>query len=171
MRLTVARQPVLAFLDALTPATGEWDEIRAVDLSGKTYPHGVGMYITRCSSQDAVEYNLSRGYRRLVATAGIEDNAEDSSLQIQLEVFADGRRVAVHRIRYGTPTRLTIDVTGVLRLKVQWQPVAGDLSCGRDLLALGEARLLGLPGEVPQSTESPVDGATETPADPTGPTS
>jgi serine/threonine protein kinase len=168
MRLTVARQPVLAFLDAFTPVTGEWDEVRAVDLSGKTYPHGVGMYVTSCYGQDAVEYNLSRGYRRLVATPGIEDNAEDSSLQMQLEVFADGRRVSVHRIRYGTPANLTIDVTGVLRLKVQWQPVGGDPSCGSDLLVLGEARLLGLPGEVPQSTESPVDGATETPADPTG---
>jgi Protein kinase domain/NPCBM/NEW2 domain len=154
MKVTVARQPILTYLDSLETANNSWDYIRPAALSGKVYPHSVGSSIYSCYQGDEVEYNISRGYRKLVATAGLDDNGHDDSLQVLLEVFADGRRVSATKILYGKPVPLTIDVTGVLRLKFQWQPVSGG-SCEQDDLTLGDGRLLGLPGEVPQSTDSP----------------
>jgi serine/threonine-protein kinase len=155
MKLTVARQPVLAYLDGLKPVSGEWNTVGPAALSGKVYPHSVGNSAYACYTGESVEYNLSRGYRRLVATTGIDDNGEDSALRVLVEVFADGRRVLATTIRYGKTTPIAVDVTGVLRLKVQWQPTGGSSSCGSDVIALGDARLLGLPGEVPEPTETP----------------
>lgn len=159
MKVTVARQPILTYLDSIDPVNGSWDYVAAAELSGKVYPHSVGTGVASCRSSQYVEYNISRGYRKLVATAGLDDNSRDSSLQEQLEVFADGRRVSISKVQYGKVTPISIDVTGVLRLKIQWQAVAGSESCDTDHLVMGTGRLLGLPGEVPQSTDSPSDGS------------
>ena len=78
---------------------------------------------------------------------------------MRFEVFADGRRVYGTNVHFGQPTKATVDVTDVLRLKVQWQVITGDLSrCGVDALTLGQPELLGLPGEVPQSTDGSTSG-------------
>ena len=153
--VTVARQPVLTYLDSMSPATGGWDDQRASALSGKIYPHSVSSSVSSCYTGDRVEYNLSRGYRKLVATVGLDDNSPDDSLVMQLEIFADGRKVSATKVVYGKPIPLTVDVTGVLRLRVQWQPVAG--GCRTDALVLGDGRLLGLPGEVPEPSVSPTE--------------
>jgi serine/threonine protein kinase len=177
MKVTVARQPVLTYLDSLEPVNNQWDYAQAMELSGKVFPHSVANEVRSCNPGNEVEYNISRGYRKLVATAGLDDNGHDDSLKMQLELFADGRRVSVTKVEYGKTTPLAVDVTGVLRLKFQWQPVAGSPNCESDQLVLGTGRLLGLPGEVPQSTDSPTDDPnldtsvdpTDTPtADPTG---
>ena len=178
MKVTVARQPVLTYLDSLEPVLNNWNYQQAMALSGKVYPHSVGDDVTACYPSQEVEYNISRGYRKLVFTAGLDDDSRDDSLKLQLEIFADGRRVSNTSLQYGKATPITVDVTGVLRLKFQWQPVgAGSGSCERDGVVLGTGRLLGLPGEVPQSTDSPTDdpsadtgvGSTDDPVpDPTG---
>jgi serine/threonine-protein kinase len=176
MKVTVARQPILTYLDSLEPVLNNWNYKQAMAVSGKVYPHSVGDDVTACQSSQEVEYNISRGYRKLVFIAGLDDDSRDDSLKLQLEIFADGRRVSNTNLEYGKATPVTVDVTGVLRLKFQWQPVGtGSGSCERDGVVLGTGRLLGLPGEVPQSTDSPTDdpnagiGSTDDPvADPTG---
>jgi serine/threonine-protein kinase len=165
MKVTVARQPVLTYLDSLTPVNNDWNDTQAKELSGKAYPHSVGAYVSSCDPGSEVEYNLSRGYRKLVATAGLDDNGRDDSLQMLLEIFADGRRVSATKVQYGKPTPLTVDVTGVLRVKVQWQPVGGSTGCDTDELVLGDGRLLGLPGEVPQPTDSLAEDPSASPTE------
>jgi len=122
-------------------------------LSGKQYLHAVKRLVDNyCYQTGSVEYNLSRGYRRLLGTTGIEDNAEDATLRVQLEVFADGRLVATIPAGYGEPAPVDVDITGALRLKLQWEVTGGVRDCNSGYLAIGEARLLGLPSEVPSTT-------------------
>jgi hypothetical protein len=74
-----------------------------------------------------------------------------------LEIYADGRRVFSNTIQFGTPTPVAVDLTGVLRLSIQWQMLkdTGYQCDNSNLLTLGEAELLGLPGEVPTTSASP----------------
>lgn len=158
MELTVARQAVEVYVDSLTPVNGYWSSnLNVAQLSGETFPHSVGTDVCYYDEPDSVEYNVSKGYRRLTATGGISDNATDSTLKIQLEIFADGRKVASTVLEYGRKAPIDVDLSGVLRLKILWQPIAGENCSGRNYFALGEAKLLGLPGEVPQPTTTPTN--------------
>jgi hypothetical protein len=158
IQLTVARQPVIVYLDTVTPATGQWDtNLNAASLGGKNYLDVVGSQADNCGSPGAVEYNVAKGFRQLSATAGIDDGAADSTLKVQLEIYADGRRVFSNAVQFGTPVPVTVDLTGVLRLRFQWELLSSSNGfCEHsDVLALGEAELLGLPGEVPTTSASP----------------
>jgi serine/threonine protein kinase len=166
MKVTVARQPIVTYLAEQDVATGEWSTADfTAGLSGKQYPHSLGRELSGCDSYSpTIEYNLSRGYRRLVTTAGLGDNGRDSSLQVRLELFVDDRPVYAGTIHFGKATPISIDVTGGLRLKVQFESIK--LSCdGYDELTLGQPELLGVPGEVPQSTDTPTADSTDTPTD------
>jgi hypothetical protein len=55
---------------------------------------------------------------------------------------------------------ITADLSGVLRLKFQWQVQSRGENCG-GYMDLGEARVLGLPGEVPTSGV-PASGSSST---------
>jgi hypothetical protein len=67
-----------------------------------------------------------------------------------LEVFADGRQIASAPLEFGTAVPLDLDLTNALRLRFQWQGISKQ-TCGSSAFALGEAKLLGLAGEVPTS--------------------
>lgn len=150
--LTVARQPELVYLDSVDPASGDWSGGENADIAGKNYLHVLAAQVYSTMSSQAVEYNISKGFRRFTATAGINDSAADSSLKMQLEIFADGREVFNKPVVYGTPLPIDIDVSGVLRLRFQYEGVSGRGCCPRSYLVLGTAELLGLPGEVPSAT-------------------
>ncbi|MEU4247742.1 protein kinase [Amycolatopsis sp. NPDC026612] len=157
VKLTVARQAQLVYLDSGRPAAGEWSSgVQNANIAGKSYLHAVGIEVSADSDTRGVEYNISKGFRRFTATAGIDDNAVDSTLKVQLEVFADGREVFNKPVPYGTPVPVDLDISGVLRLRIQWEGVSGNRSicCRSSYLVLGTAELLGLPGEVPTSTPS-----------------
>ena len=152
VKLTVARQAQLVYLDSAQPASGQWEANQNANIAGKNYLHSLGAQVESDSHTEAVEYNISKGFRRFTATAGIDDNAGDSSLKMQLEIFADGREIFNKPVAYGTPTPIDLDVSGVLRLRFQYEGVSGDNSSfSRSYLVLGTAELLGLPGEVPTS--------------------
>ena len=69
MKVTVARQPIIVYLADMQPADGSWGLNQTAELSGKPYPHSLGDSVSACGSNtSAVEYNLSRGYRKLVLT-------------------------------------------------------------------------------------------------------
>jgi serine/threonine-protein kinase len=93
----------------------------------------------------------------LVATAGIDDNAGDAATKTQLEIFGDGRKLDSTLLEYGKPTPLDVDLSGVLRLKIQWTRTAGSCQERNSYLTLGEAKLLGLPGEVPEPSTTPTN--------------
>jgi serine/threonine protein kinase len=154
VKLTVAHQAQLVYLDSVRPASGEWNSsIQNTNIAGKNYLHALGSSVYYNTDTQGVEYNVAKGFRRFTATAGIDDNAGDSSLKMQLEIFADGREVFNKPVPYGTPVPVDLDISGVLRLRIQWEAVSGNRSASGNYsyLVLGTAELLGLPGEVPTS--------------------
>ncbi|RSD13936.1 protein kinase domain-containing protein [Amycolatopsis eburnea] len=141
------------YLSELTPVEGSFDRGHETgNIGGEPYLHTVGTGVQECSEADTAEYNISKGYRKFTATAGLDDNSADSGLKVQLEIFGDGRKLQTTVLELNKPTAIDLDVTGVLRLKIGWQPVKSG-SCGDsgNYLNLGEAKLLGVPGEVPTS--------------------
>jgi serine/threonine-protein kinase len=154
MKLTVAREPAQLYLDEMKAINdyGYFRKDTVGSLGGKTYPHTVGAAVDGCSSREAhsVEYTLFKGYRRFMATGGIDDVSKDTGLKVQLEVFGDGRKLATEILEYGKQVEITADLSGVLRLKFQWQVQSRGANCD-GYMDLGEARVLGLPGEVPTS--------------------
>lgn len=156
VKLVVARPAVTVYLDSVPPSAGRWgtsDQAFTVGIGGKQYLHALGTVMgSYCTSYpEVVEYNLSKGYRRLVAAAGISDNAEDAAMKVQLEVFGDGRLLISEPIEFGSVVDLDVDLTNVLRLKFQWLVTSASETCGDNTFALGEAKLLGLANEVPTS--------------------
>jgi serine/threonine protein kinase len=150
VKLTVARQAQLVYLDSVHPASGEWNSsIQNTNIAGKNYLHALGSSVEYNTDTTGVEYNVAKGFRRFTATAGIDDNAGDSSLKMQLEVFADGREVFNKPVPYGAPVPVDLDISGVLRVRIQWEAVSGNRSASGNYsyLVLGT----GLPGEVPTS--------------------
>jgi hypothetical protein len=152
LKVVVARDPVQVHLDELRPVKGGWStRDGASSIASKTYLHSVGVEISRCTSPGDVEYNVSKGFRRLGTTAGIDDNAANSEVKVQLEIYGDGRQLASVTAEFGKPTPIDLDLSGVLRLRLHYQPLK-TRSCYTDgFLVLGEATLFGLPGEVPTS--------------------
>jgi len=154
VKLTVAHQAQLVYLDSVHPASGEWNSgVQNTNIAGKNYLHALGRSVNYDTETQGVEYNIAKGFRRFTATAGIDDNAGDSSLKMQLEIFADGREVFNKPVPYGAPVPVDLDISGVLRLRIQWEAVSGNRSASGNYsyLVLGTAELLGLPGEVPTS--------------------
>jgi hypothetical protein len=149
--LTVARDAVQMYLDEFQPVNGQWNNVGTSSIGGKPYLHSLSARVGRCWDGDEVEYNVAKGFRQLVASAAIEDNAADSGVQVQLEIFADGRSVFSSPVGFGKATEIDVDLSGVLRLKVQWRPLAGE-ACDGGYLVLGDSKLFGLPGEVPTTT-------------------
>lgn len=155
IELTVARSEVITYLADEKPVSGSWgDNSKAVTISGLNYAHSVTTRVCSYSDGGAVEYNLGRNYQTFQASAGLEDSSEDSASVVLVEVFADGRKVSTQSVAYGTAIPITADMTDVLRMKIQWQST----TCGKTgdaNLALGGAKLLGVPGRVPVATPTP----------------
>lgn len=156
IELTVARSEVVAYLADQTPVNGRWGNFDpAATISGTTYAHSVAAEVCGYNSGESVEYNLGRNYQTFNATAGLGDSSEDSTAVVLVEVFADGRKVSSQSVTYGQAFPINADMTDVLRMKIQWQPTSCDKSSGEASLALGSAKLLGLPGRVPVATPTP----------------
>lgn len=166
--LTVARPAFTTYLDSVTPASGRWNTTQGeiVGMKDKSYPHSVVAGVNGCSSKDSVEYNLNQGYRRFVATAGMSNDSSYANLQVQFEIFADeGRILKTATVKLGEVVDIDVDVTKVLRLKIQWQPIRDRESCyNTNAWVLGDAKLLGVAGEVPTSGLPPTStrGSTTT---------
>lgn len=156
IELTVARSEVVAYLADQSPVTGRWGGFDpAVTISGTTYAHSVAAETCGYDKGDSVEYNLGRNYQSFNATAGLGDGSQDSTAVVLVEVFADGRKVSSQSVTYGQAFPIKADMTDVLRMKIQWQATSCNDSGGSANIALGSARLLGLPGRVPVATPAP----------------
>lgn len=148
IELTVARQPVTIYLDDMEDVEGDW-YLRPGrgQISGEPYPRS----LTSASHTDEVSgsWNLGRGFRELRATLGRSDEASNTETEIQVEIFLDRRKVHTEIVGFGEPVDLKVDVADALRLQV----VAKSLDGEAMNLVLGDIRLLGLPGEVPELDE------------------
>jgi serine/threonine protein kinase len=149
--LTVARQPVIVYLDQLEVAAIDAysgvSESGTAAISGDKFTHSQTYEVTCDWGSEWVEYTLGRDYRLLRFTAGMDDQSRDSSAQMQLEVFIDGQLITTEKVAYGEQVEVEVDVTDALRLRIGWSELQLDL-CEGDYLVLAQARLLGMPGEV-----------------------
>ncbi|ANN17066.1 hypothetical protein SD37_16380 [Amycolatopsis orientalis] len=146
--------PAERYLTELAPVRGSFDSGQQTGaIAGKTYLHTLATRVYECDGADFAEYNLSKGFRRLVASAGLDDNSPDSTLKVQLEIFGDNRKLLSTTLELNKMVPIDLDLTGVLRLKIGWQPVkSGECGASGNHLDLGEAKVLGLPEEMPPPT-------------------
>src|SRR6266511_601947 len=101
------------------------------NINGKTFVHNVLFYA--CCDPASADYDLGRHYRRLEATLGVTDKAP-ADARSTFEVFLDGRKAYTATAGLGKPARLSLDVTGVLRLHLVINSTQEDF-----LVAWGEA--------------------------------
>lgn len=149
--LTVAKQPVTIYLDALpalhVSSASYGFRTGTAQVDGKS--HARSLVASGWGSSAGNGWNLSRGFRELQATLGRSDDATDTTTEVQVEVFLDRRVVYSEVVRFGEPVELSVDVADALRLEI----IATSLDGGRTNIVLGDIRLLGLPGEVPELDE------------------
>lgn len=153
MKVSVARSAVTNYL-ADQQAVNGYIRAGSATVSGVAYPHS--LYTSFCDGGTGgafVEYNLGRNYQTFAATAGVADDSHSNASTALLEVFADGRKVYSQTVSYGQAFPINVDMTNVLRLKIQWQGA----TCAKDgeaELVVGDARILGAPGVVPMPTST-----------------
>jgi serine/threonine protein kinase len=150
VEVTVARQPVTAYVDELTAISGDL-QAGPMDVTGKTLPHAMSAGICAYSNPSSNSYDLGKHYERLVATLGQADNSTLTTAVGLVEIFADGRKVFAQNVTFGKTVALDVDVTDVLRLEVKWRGTNCADTGGSEsaTLVFGDLRLLGVPGEVP----------------------
>lgn len=146
----VARQPVTHYLDILESVAYDSFVGGTKDVNGQKYPHALTAAV---EDAESAEYNLGRDYRRFEGTIGLSDSVEDSSSTINFEVYCDGRKLFDKTLGLGKAVEVDVDVTGCLRLELKNQLVSGE--DWETPAVWGDARLLGVPSEVPKPTEEP----------------
>jgi hypothetical protein len=106
-------------------------ETGTAEVSGKQYDD-----VLRTSDQECdagyVEYNLGRGYRTFDVLLGLDDNRKD--LPMTFTVTVDNSRLAHDRVSLGNPLHRVLNVSGALRLRIDWSSDS-DSDCGVGVLA------------------------------------
>jgi serine/threonine-protein kinase len=156
--IIVARPPVERFLASQATVSSDHPSTGVIDVSGTTYVHSIFGEVENASCSSAPsrtwEYDLGRDYRRLQSTLGVSDDSP-ALARVRFEVFADSSPVYTMDIGLGETQPLDLDVTGVLRLKlVMTETVKFSGSCSGPVAVWADAKLLGVPSEVPPETSS-----------------
>ncbi len=144
---TVADGP--QFLSMLEPVVSDGASSGDAKMSGREYIRSV-LFARDCvccsgGEVDSVEYDLGERYRELDAVLGVTDDSRDGySARISVldntgKVFGDWT------VKLGDAIPISVDLTGVLRLKIQIEWLFDDLChlSGGPLItgALGDARV------------------------------
>lgn len=72
------------------------------------------------------EYDLGRAYRRFTVAIGQGDTSADVNDLIRFTVYGDGRELASRNVLFGLAVPLDLDVTGVLRLRLEVANLSSD---------------------------------------------
>ncbi|WP_333767176.1 protein kinase domain-containing protein [Streptomyces sp. IBSBF 2435] len=89
------------------------------------------LHTTDCDNGYA-EYNLGKLYKKLDVVVGMDDNSPNVGMTFTM--WADGRRVFRERATVGPPFHPVLNVSGVLRLRLEWASDNG-LDCGVGVFA------------------------------------
>ena len=115
--------------------------------NGRLYPHSLEMVASCYAGRGGsyyVEYDLARSWSTLTGTIGLDDTSPASG-HISWKVLGDGKVLKRGANNLGTSTRLSVPVTGVLRLRIliQDNSVVGD-NCPdpQSGLVLGDLELI-----------------------------
>lgn len=121
------------------------DQPVTVSIEGKTYDKSFRSYLPSCTSdnRNVWEFNLGRKYKRFISIAGITDaSSSDTNLQFRvLNTEAVGLPpLYSHIISLGHPGHINVNVTGVLRLRLEivaTRDICGSLGNLTDIGAFG----------------------------------
>nr|WSX76602.1 protein kinase [Streptomyces sp. NBC_00899] len=80
-----------------------------------------------------VEYNLGKSYAKLDVVIGLDDNSPNAGLTFK--VLADNKRIFQNLATVGKPFHPVFDVSGVLRLRIEWDADESQSTCGIGVLA------------------------------------
>ncbi|WP_340560219.1 protein kinase domain-containing protein [Streptomyces sp. GSL17-111] len=82
--------------------------------------------LTRHSCGSVTEYDLQRGWRKLTFVAGVTDTST-AGKQLQLTISnAEGKQLATRALTLGRPQEMSVDVTDVLRVRIDMEPSGCD---------------------------------------------
>jgi len=117
-------------------------------ISGDQYVKAVLGFLDQCGTKETtVQYDLSRDYRILQGTLGLEDGSL-STVVIRVDMSTDGPnpQSRTWTIRHGEAYSLDVDLRGALRLKIvvtvtSRGPYSQNL-CTIGKWALGDAKLV-----------------------------
>jgi hypothetical protein len=110
---TTPNASVSTYLSDISPVEGETAGTGNILINGKTYTHGVWLY-----NGESAQYDLKRQCDQLTYTAGITDDSPSASV-MQFDVYGDGQSLKSFRFKFGRDARQTLNLTNVLRLKLQ----------------------------------------------------
>lgn len=134
------------YLADLDLVDGSWYRDRDLQIDGVAYLEGIrSTGIHACNNNidavEDVEYSIDRAYTTLTAVVGLSDESM-SGLPVEIEITGDGRALWTQSVEVGRPQPVTLDVTGILRLKVtatkQFDESSG---CPNVYAALGDPAL------------------------------
>lgn len=133
------------FLAELDPVGDSWTEDSDLKIDGVGYLHGLrSPTISSCGGVDVkeVEYSIDRRYSTLNVVVGLSDESA-FGLPVEVEITGDGTSLWVGSVQVGQPQDLSLDVTGILRVKVsatrQFDRTTGE--CHSVFAALGDPAL------------------------------
>jgi hypothetical protein len=149
--LQVAQGPSTLLLEDMTPLAltstdRPFDDMRPYfgqgDIDGVRYIHALIFRQTDSGLESGTaEYNLSRKFDRFRATVGYSDNA-GSDGKVRLEVYGDGNLLFSNDYTLGSSEDVSVDITGVLRLKIIGTTLCCSTYSEDEALILGQAELL-----------------------------
>ncbi len=147
--LVVARAPVVTYLQDLS-AVNDDPDLGPRSVVGHTYPHSIYSTLATCHKRSTFEYNLGKHYRQLLATVGLDDSSLYSGGRILFEAFLDSRPVFAKTVGLGQAVPVRVSAQGALRLKLRLTYVGPrPHQCMDEIAVWGDARVLGVPSEVP----------------------
>lgn len=151
--LDVARSPVsLPFAEMGVLERDTDMEIQPGAIGGEVYPNSV--IVDDYGHQGSFEYNLSKDFRRVSGTLGIDDN--ESTDCVATVEFKDGGRTlgeGPYSVAFGEPLSVDFSVADVLRLEVNYATRGPDSTCR---VVFGDFRAEGLGAEV-EVTPTPME--------------
>lgn len=124
----------------LDSVAGGWNSFNTTTINTNVFPRSVAMEPDSWSSDlAAAEFNLNRSCTTFQASAGLSDDTSDTARKFNMVIKGDSvTKYTKTGISYAAPVPIDIDISGILRLRVEADQTAGR-SYG--LLWLGDARV------------------------------
>lgn len=112
------------YLDEMEPVSGRIESTGQAKANAKQYLHALTL-ATVYDGQTAVEFDVSRSWERLTVEIGARDD-NDSSVLAAYAIYLDGVKAASGEVALGTTTPVSLDLTDVLRLRLEMTGLRGD---------------------------------------------